>query len=206
VISCALPFNDRRPQNGFAGRHNPIHTMMADGGDVLCGAQDFIAGGFRCADDSVTMPLQCGTQWDALSHVMYDGKMYGDRDVSLVTSRQLDRQKSTMARCALTPQYSCGEVGSSEIFWLDALAGACAEDGNYAFLIVAAPLPITVPWARRLTRSRSSKPVPSRFPRPALGVLDRGSLWRSHPPTDLLDRPSTESPKHPRRLLQPTPR
>jgi kynurenine formamidase len=87
VISCALPFDDRGPQTGLAGRHNPIHTMLADGGDALAGAQDFLPGGFRYADDTVTMPLQCGTQWDALAHVFYDGKMYNDRDMKLVTSR-----------------------------------------------------------------------------------------------------------------------
>lgn len=87
VISCALPFDERGPQTGFAGRHNPIHVMLADGGDALAGAQDGIPGGFRYADDAVTMPLQCGTQWDALAHVFYDGKMYNDRDARLVTSR-----------------------------------------------------------------------------------------------------------------------
>ncbi len=86
VISCALPFDQKGPQTGFAGRHNPIHVMLADGGDALSGAQDFLAGGFRYADDAVIMPLQCGTQWDALSHVFYDGKMYNDRDVRWITS------------------------------------------------------------------------------------------------------------------------
>ena len=35
------------------------------------------------------MPLQCGTQWAALAHVFYDGdgRMYGGRDIRLVTSR-----------------------------------------------------------------------------------------------------------------------
>ena len=87
VISCGLNFDRHGPQSGDGPRHNPIHVMLADGGDVLAGAQDGIPGGFRYADDSVTMPLQCGTQWDALSHVFYDGKMYNDRDISLVTSR-----------------------------------------------------------------------------------------------------------------------
>jgi len=87
VISCALNFDHHGPQDGFGGRHNPIHVMIADGGDALAGAQDFLAGGFRYADDAVTMPLQCGTQWDALAHVFYDGLMYGGRDISLVTSR-----------------------------------------------------------------------------------------------------------------------
>jgi kynurenine formamidase len=87
VISCALPFDDKGPQTGFAGRHNPLHHMLQDGGDVLAGAQDFIPGGFRYADDTITMPLQCGTQWDALAHVFYDERMYNDRDIRLVTSR-----------------------------------------------------------------------------------------------------------------------
>ncbi len=87
VISCALPFDQNGPQSGLAGRFNPIHTMLADGGDALAGAQDFLPGGFNYADDIIQMPLQCGTQWDALSHVFYDGKMYNDRDVKLVTSQ-----------------------------------------------------------------------------------------------------------------------
>jgi kynurenine formamidase len=87
VISCALPFDQEGPQTGRHGRHNPIHTMIADGGDALAGAQDFLPGGFRYADDSVTMPLQCGTQWDSLAHVFYDGLMYNGREIGLVTSR-----------------------------------------------------------------------------------------------------------------------
>jgi hypothetical protein len=87
VISCGLNFDHKGPQSGAGGRHNPIHVMLQDGGDVLAGAQDGIPGGFRYADDSITMPLQCGTQWDALSHVFYDGKMYNDRDIELITSR-----------------------------------------------------------------------------------------------------------------------
>jgi kynurenine formamidase len=87
VISCALPFDENGPQTGAGGRHNPIHYMLAHGGDALAGAQDAFAGGFRYADDAITMPLQCGTQWDSLAHVFYDGKMYNDRDIRLVTSR-----------------------------------------------------------------------------------------------------------------------
>lgn len=30
-----------------------------------------------------------------------------------------------------------------EIFFLEGLARACAEDGRYAFLLVAPPLPVT---------------------------------------------------------------
>jgi len=87
VISCALPFDQKGPQSGIGGRYNPIHTMLMDGGDALAGAQDALPGGFRYADDAISMPLQCGTQWDALSHVFYDGLMYNGRDIRLVTSQ-----------------------------------------------------------------------------------------------------------------------
>ena len=98
VVSCALAFDEKGPQTGFGGRHNPIHVMLADGGDALAGAQDAIPGGFRYADDSIIMPLQCGTQWDALSHVFYDGKMYNDRDIGLVTSRGAKKNGIEAAR------------------------------------------------------------------------------------------------------------
>ena len=254
VISCALPFDDRGPQSGLARRHNPIHYMLAHAGDALAGAQDHLAGGFNYADDAVTMPLQCGTQWDALAHVFYDGKMYNGRDVRLVTSRgarenSIDRiadgvvgrgvlldlprlmrrpwledgtrilpqdldacaeafgatiesgdillvRTGMMKRCLEQKSWRgyCGgpapglsvhcarwlyerEIAAvatdtwgvevipnetpdcfqplhmislrntglllGEIFQLDDLAEACAEDGNYAFLFTAPPLPIT---------------------------------------------------------------
>ena len=83
VISCGLPFERNGPARG--NRFNPIHTMLVDGGDAISGAQKH-PGGFCYADDAVSMPLQCCTQWDSLAHVFYDGKMYNDRDVALVSS------------------------------------------------------------------------------------------------------------------------
>jgi kynurenine formamidase len=85
VISLAIPFDADGPQSGFAGRVNPIHYMLQDGGDIASGAQDFLPG-LRYCDDAVSMPLQCATQWDALSHIYFDGKMYNDRGPELVTS------------------------------------------------------------------------------------------------------------------------
>jgi kynurenine formamidase len=85
VFSLAIPFDSNGPQSGFGGRSNPWHFMLQDGGDIASGAQDFIPG-LRYCDDAVTMPLQCATQWDALSHIYFDGKMYNDRGPELVTS------------------------------------------------------------------------------------------------------------------------
>jgi kynurenine formamidase len=85
VLSLAIPFDANGPQTGFGGRTNPLHYMLQDGGDVASGAQDFVPG-LRWCDDVVTMPLQCATQWDALAHIYFDGKMYNDRGTELVNS------------------------------------------------------------------------------------------------------------------------
>ena len=85
AISLGLEFNLRGPQTtSWGGRFNPIHTMLATGTDAVSGNQD--AGGIRYADDVVTMPLQCGTQWDALGHVFYGDKMWNGYDATLVDS------------------------------------------------------------------------------------------------------------------------
>ncbi len=85
IFSLAIPFDDQGPQSGLAGRTNPQHFMLQDGGDVASGAQDFVAH-LRWCDDAVTMPLQCATQWDALAHIYFDGKMYNDRGPEMVNS------------------------------------------------------------------------------------------------------------------------
>ncbi len=85
VVSLAMPFDANGPQTGRLSRVNPIHTMLATGTDVLAGAQSFPRG-FGYADDMVSMPLQCGTQWDGLSHIFRDGKMWNGYSAAEVTS------------------------------------------------------------------------------------------------------------------------
>lgn len=86
VVSCGLPFNGDGPQSGgFGGRTNPVHWMLQDGGDIALGAQDHLDV-CRYTDDAVSMPLQCGTQWDALAHIFYRGQMYNGHGLEHVTS------------------------------------------------------------------------------------------------------------------------
>ncbi len=82
VLSLALPFDQNGPAYGRRGRFNPIHYMIATGTDAYSGVQD--DHGIRYSDDGVIMPLQCGTQWDALSHVFYDDHMWNGYDIRLV--------------------------------------------------------------------------------------------------------------------------
>jgi kynurenine formamidase len=85
TFSLAIPFDSHGPQTGEFGRTNPIHYMMQDGGDVASGAQEWIPV-LRYTDDAVIMPLQCATQWDALAHIFFDGRMYNGGLPALVDS------------------------------------------------------------------------------------------------------------------------
>ena len=89
MISLALNFDHTGPQGAKSkypamGRTNPIHTMIRTGTDAYSGVLD--KRGIRAADDMVTMPLQCGTQWDGLGHVFYESKMWNGYDCREVTS------------------------------------------------------------------------------------------------------------------------
>lgn len=91
-ISLALPFDADGPQTGGFGRFNPIHLMFRDGGDIATGTivDDFYGGRdrhIRGTDDLIIMPLQSGTQWDALAHIMADGRMYNGFPSERVTSK-----------------------------------------------------------------------------------------------------------------------
>ena len=100
AFSLGLNFDRSGPQRGLWGnRFNPIHTMLATGTDAVAGNQD--AGKLRYADDMVSLPLQCGTQWDALGHIFYDDRMWNGYDARLVDSNgaqknSIDKVKDRM--------------------------------------------------------------------------------------------------------------
>lgn len=87
AISLQLPLDQRGPQTGAFGRVNPIHQMVATGTDHVAGRQRYSALGWGFADDSLFLFLQGGTQWDGLSHIFRDGKMFNGYDAADVTSQ-----------------------------------------------------------------------------------------------------------------------
>jgi hypothetical protein len=92
TISLALPYDDAGPQTGARGRFNPIHLMIRDGADAIAGTsiRDFYGGvdqHFRGTDDLIIMPLQSGTQWDAMGHVVFENKIYNGFGAEWVSSR-----------------------------------------------------------------------------------------------------------------------
>jgi kynurenine formamidase len=77
VLSCALPIDDRGPV--YPGRMAPKHVMTLSGADYVAGQKGFGVvppGGMKFADDYLFAPLQCSTQWDALSHAWYGEELY----------------------------------------------------------------------------------------------------------------------------------
>jgi kynurenine formamidase len=102
VISLGGDFGSAGPQGAFQFRQNPVHVMTVDGGDAnTLGkyapqwlrnsvAQElssfFVDNIFRFNDDMIVMPLQAATQWDALSHVYYEDKLYNGFPADSVTS------------------------------------------------------------------------------------------------------------------------
>lgn len=102
VIPLGGDFGSSGPQGAFKFRQNPVHVMTVDGGDAntlveygpkflrnaVAGdmAAFFADNPFRFNDDMVVMPLQAATQWDALSHVYYEDKLYNGFPADSVTS------------------------------------------------------------------------------------------------------------------------
>jgi kynurenine formamidase len=94
---CA-PFDADGPWSGSFFRRNPIRTMIMHGGDehiashlegfggsVGEAVKAMYQGPMRFADDVIVMNLQSGTQWDALSHVWYESKLYNGYPAASVT-------------------------------------------------------------------------------------------------------------------------
>jgi len=87
VFSLGLSLKEPIQSGLFGGRWNPIHTMLATGTDAVAGKQDESPAYLRYADDSLNLPCQCSTQWDALCHIFLDDKMYNGYDATLVDAR-----------------------------------------------------------------------------------------------------------------------
>ena len=84
-FSLSIPVaNGRGPQRGLGGRINPLHFMTATGCDPT-GAVE-LGYGCRYTDDFLALTVQGGTQWDALCHIFYDGKLYNGHPAESVTS------------------------------------------------------------------------------------------------------------------------
>ena len=90
TFSLSLPFDNNGPQNGRRRRTNPVHSMLATGSDAAMGVQGF-PHGFGGADDIVSLPLQCSTQWDGLGHIFDHAVAWNGRPAQEVVTADGDQ-------------------------------------------------------------------------------------------------------------------
>ncbi|HEX3786559.1 MAG TPA: cyclase family protein [Pseudonocardiaceae bacterium] len=81
IEQLGIPLGHDGPQITGSTRFNPLHFMTA------LHDHDVRPDGSAIADDVLMLPLQAGTQWDALAHYSHQGRLYGGRPASLVTTR-----------------------------------------------------------------------------------------------------------------------
>ncbi len=128
VFSLAIPFNAKGPQTNQPRRFNPIHRMMITGPDCTTGAIPF-PGGVGFSDDMVIMPLQCATQWDALSHCFEDGVMWNGYSANEVSSRGAKRNGiDKVARGIVARGVLLDVARTKGVRWLEPGYGITAED------------------------------------------------------------------------------
>ena len=92
VFSLSIPIDENGPQTGGFGRFNPIHLMIRDGNAAVTGTvvRDFYGGRdrwIRGTDDLLILPLQSGTQWDSLAHIVFENRIYNGYDATMVGSK-----------------------------------------------------------------------------------------------------------------------
>ncbi|WP_051276829.1 cyclase family protein [Marmoricola sp. URHB0036] len=91
AYSLSQPFDSEGPQKGWRRRTNPVHTMLDTGTDAVLGAQGF-PHGIGGADDVISMPLQCSTQWDGLGHIFDHGRAWNGRPAEQVVTSLGDQR------------------------------------------------------------------------------------------------------------------
>ena len=128
VFSLAIPFDSLGPQINQPRRFNPIHRMILTGPDFTSGAVKR-PGDVGFADDMVIMPLQCATQWDALSHCFLDGQLYNGYDANLVSSEGAKKNGiEKMARGVVARGVLLDIPRVKGVEWLEPRYGITVED------------------------------------------------------------------------------
>ena len=72
--------------------------MLRDGDDAFARDMNGVPRGIGAADDILILPTQSATQWDALAHIFYDGRMWNGYDCRLVSSLGAERNDISKLR------------------------------------------------------------------------------------------------------------
>lgn len=142
VISLALNFDQRGPQNGANGRFNCLRYSVATGTDHVQGIQSWAGKpfphGFGYADDSVVLHLQSATHWDGLAHIFHEGRMYNGYPAEEVGAygaprNGIEHLKSTLVGRAvlldMPAQMGVGWLEDGQPITIEDLEAASAREG-----------------------------------------------------------------------------
>ncbi|HWA60730.1 MAG TPA: cyclase family protein [Caulobacteraceae bacterium] len=121
VFNLGLRFDKDGPQTGGGGRFNP--KLYAT--DLFTPLNPAVPG-VCYSDDVIHMPLQSATQWDALAHVHYDGKIYGGHD-----ARECLTEKGAL-KCGIEHLASPGIVSRGVLLDIARLKGVERLPLDYA--------------------------------------------------------------------------
>lgn len=134
TFSLAIPLDDAGPQTGGFGRFNPIHLMIRDGNAAVTETvvRDFYGGRdrwIRGTDDILILPLQSGTQWDALGHIVFEKRIYNGYPATDVGSKGAIRNDIAKARDRVTGRGVLLDIPRSKgRQWLDPGESILAAD------------------------------------------------------------------------------
>jgi kynurenine formamidase len=87
----------------YPGRAQAVRTALRDEGFWRRGEVPETADGHHWADDAIAMPLQGTTQYDALGHVWYDGRLWNGYDAMTTDGR--------LRKCSVAAIAERGVVG-----------------------------------------------------------------------------------------------
>ena len=82
VFTLQVPMGNPGGDPVWPGRRGSERYQIVDEGHWMCGKGPAFAGGLHYADDAMSAFLQGSTQYDALGHVWYDGKLYNGYDAA----------------------------------------------------------------------------------------------------------------------------
>ena len=86
LFDLSIPLGANGPAMGQEGRFNPIHLMGITPADTHILNHIKTPSNTVVSDDWITMPLQCGTQWDGLADMGYVDCFYNNVPSSSVTT------------------------------------------------------------------------------------------------------------------------
>jgi kynurenine formamidase len=125
VFTLQVPMGNPGGDPVWPGRRGSERYQIVDEGHWLCGKGPAFAGGLHYADDAMSAFLQGSTQYDALGHVWYDGKLYNGYDAASTIGG--------MGKASVQPIGEKGVVGRGVLLDMARWRGKAALDKGETF-------------------------------------------------------------------------